>query len=306
MNNAPDGMKSLMYGIAALTDKEFRRFSELIQAKCGIKISASKKQMLEARLHKRLRSLGMTSFPDYCAYLFSREGMDKELILLIDAVTTNKTDFFREPAHFDYLCKKLVPEFMSSGAGRRLRLWSAGCSSGEEPYTLAMVLSECSRNFDGFGFTILATDISTRALEKARQGIYEAERAAPVPWEMKRKYFMTSRDRNKGLVRIVPEVRSLVRFSRLNLVQDDFGLTESKDVIFCRNVIIYFDRPTQEKLLNQFCRHLSPNGYLFLGHSETLSGLEAPLVRVESTIYRKAGVRADDSFREYCRRGITG
>jgi len=306
MDNAPDCMKSLTYGFAALTEREFRRFSEFIQAKCGIKISPAKKQMLEARLHKRLRSLGMTSFPDYCAYLFSREGMAKELILLIDAVTTNKTDFFREPAHFDYLSNNIVPEFISSGAVRRLRLWSAGCSSGEEPYTLAMVLSECSRNFEGFGFSILATDISTKVLEKARQGVYEAERAAQVPWEMKRKYFMTNRDRNKRLVRIVPEVRSLIRFDRLNLVDEEFSLTESKDIIFCRNVIIYFDRPTQEKLLNQFCRHLSPNGYVFLGHSETLSGLDVPLVRVESTIYRKADVRADDSFRDYCRRGITG
>jgi chemotaxis protein methyltransferase CheR len=287
VGDEPDSTRSLTYGIATLTDTEFRRFSAFIQAKCGINISAAKKQMLEARLHKRLRSLCMTSFPEYCAYLFSREGLDKELIPMIDAVTTNKTDFFREPAHFDYLSRKIVPDFVSSGAGRRLRLWSAGCASGEEPYTLAMVLSECSRGLDGFGFSILATDISTRALEKARQGIYEDERAAPVPWELKRKYFMTNRDRKKGLVRIVPELRSLVRFSRLNLVDDDFGLTESKDVIFCRNVIIYFDRPTQEKLLNQFCRHLSPNGHIFLGHSETLSGLDAPLVRVESTIYRK-------------------
>jgi chemotaxis protein methyltransferase CheR len=210
-----------------------------------------------------------------------------ELTHMIDAVTTNKTDFFREPLHFECLGNKIVPEFVSSGTGRKLKVWSAGCSTGEEPYTLAMVLRESFRNYCGFGFSILATDISTIVLEKARLGIYDDNRTASIPWELKRKYFMINRDRNRGLVRITPELRSLVEFMRLNLIDDEFGLTEQKDIIFCRNVIIYFDRPTQEKLLNRLCCHLSPRGYLFLGHSETLSGFDVPLARVESTIYRK-------------------
>jgi len=275
------------YQPATLHVTEFARLSELIQVTCGIRISPPKIKMLESRLQKRLRSLGMESFADYCPYLFSPEGMRNELILMIDAVTTNKTDFFREPVHFEYLGRKIVPEFVSSGAGRKLKVWSAGCSTGEEPYTLAMVLREALAGYCGYGFSILATDICTSALEKARMGIYEEERTASVPREMIRKYFMEHRDRSKGLLRVASELRSVVRFVRLNLVDRDFGLEETKDIIFCRNVIIYFDRPTQLKLLNQFCHHLSAKGYLFLGSSETLSGFDVPLDRVESTIYRK-------------------
>ncbi len=287
MRDMSDCQKISRFGLATLQEREFLRFSELIQARCGIKITLSKKQMLEARLQKRLRCLGMTSFADYGSYLFSPVGLRDELPHMIDVVTTNKTDFFREPVHFEFLGKKIVPEFVSSGSGRKLKVWSAGCSTGEEPYTLAMVLSESFRNYCGFGFSILASDISTIVLDKARLGIYDENRTASIPWEMKRKYFMINRDRNRGLVRITPELRSLVEFMRLNLIDDEFGLPEQMDIIFCRNVIIYFDRPTQEKLLNQFCCYLSPRGYLFLGHSETLSGFDVPLARVESTIYRK-------------------
>ncbi|TLN05282.1 chemotaxis protein CheR [bacterium] len=270
-----------------MNGRDFDRLSELIQARCGIRITASKKLMLESRLRRRLRSLGMSSFSEYCAYLFSPGGMRDELVKMIDEVTTNTTSFFREPVHFEYLGRKIVPEFISARAGRKLKVWSAGCSSGEEPYTLEMVLSESFPDCSASGIPILATDICTRVLEKARLGIYEDERTASVPWEFKRKYFMTNRDRNKGLVRIVPELRRLVRFRTLNLVDDDFCLAEQWDVIFCRNVIIYFDRSTQERLIRKLCTHLSPGGHLFLGHSETLTGLDVPLVRVESTIYRK-------------------
>jgi chemotaxis protein methyltransferase CheR len=282
-----DGGEPLPYRLATLNMREFVRISELIQARCGIKLSAPKKKMLESRLQKRLRCLGMTSFAVYCSYLFSPEGMAGELVHMIDAVTTNKTDFFREPVHFEYLDRKVVPEFAAFGAGRNLKVWSAGCSTGEEPYTLAMVLSESFAPYCGRGFSILATDICTGALEKAKTGIYEEDRTNPVPMEMKRKYFLRHRDRSKGLVRVTPELRSMVRFQRLNLVEDNLDLPGSKDIIFCRNVIIYFDRPTQEKLLNRLCSHLSPKGYLFLGHSETLNGFDLPLARMESTIYRK-------------------
>lgn len=279
--------KSPGFNLAVLNQREFIRLSELIQAKSGIKISASKKQMLESRLQKRLRCLGMSSFTDYGAYLFSPEGMEKELIHMIDAVTTNKTDFFREPFHFEYLSKTIVPEFLSSGSSGILKVWSAGCSSGEEPYTLAMVLSECFRMYRGTCFSILATDICTRSLEKAKLGIYEKEKISSIPPAMRRRYLMENRDRNVGLVRITPELRSMVKFNRLNLTDDDLRLPDEKNVIFCRNVMIYFDRPTQQKLLRKLCRHLSPRGYLLLGHSETINSVDVPLVRVESTIYRK-------------------
>jgi chemotaxis protein methyltransferase CheR len=281
------GGKDQMTGIAPLHERDFCRFSELIQEKCGIHIPLSKKSMLEARLQKRLRCLVIPSFDAYGAYLFSQAGMHEELPHLIDVVTTNKSDFFREAAHFEFLAEKIVREFAAAGPGRKLKVWSAGCSTGEEAYTLAMVLSEATGNYSGLGFLILATDISTIVLEKAKLGIYEEEKTVPVPWDLKRKYFMINRDRSKRLVRIVPELRSRVTFMHFNLVDKEFCLAEQKDVIFCRNVIIYFNRATQEKLLGQLCSRLVPGGYLFLGHSETLNGFNLPLIRIDSTIYRK-------------------
>ena len=275
---------------AAMSNREFARFAEFIYDQCGIKMPPAKKTMLEARLQKRLRVMGMHSFQDYADYVFSREGAGLELVHLIDVVTTNKTDFFREPAHFDYLVSTALHDLAQSrGVGFRkaLSIWSAGCSSGEEPYTLAMVLSEFAAQNHGFSYSILATDICTTVLDKARLAIYEEERVVPVPLPIKRKYLLRGKGAQKGLVRIVPELRGRIRFRRLNFMDDDFGLREPMDIIFCRNVIIYFDKRTQERLLNKFCRHLVPGGYLFMGHSETLSGLDVPLIQVASTIYRK-------------------
>lgn len=275
---------------AKLSEKDFARLSHFIHLECGIKMPIPKKVMLEARLRKRLRTLGLESFEEYCDYLFSPEGMLKERLLMINVVTTNKTDFFREPRHFEYLTKEAVPELIrlcGAGTRRPLSVWSAGCSSGEEPYTLAMVLSEFAVHNPGFFFSILASDISTGVLEKAVRGIYKEERVETVPPEYKRKYLTKSKERSKKLIRIVPELRALVRFRRLNFLDHDFGMREHQDIIFCRNVIIYFDRPTQEKVLGRLCQHLIPGGYLFMGHSETLSSLDLPLVTVGPMVYRK-------------------
>lgn len=275
---------------AAMPDRVFQRLSGFIHTECGIKMPVSKKTMLEARLLKRMHSLGMTSFGEYCDYVLGPEGIEHELIHMIDAVTTNKTDFFREPGHFDYLTQTALPELIKTyGAGiaGRLMVWSAGCSSGEEPYTLAIVLSEFEERCHGFNFTILATDISTRVIEKAKIGIYEQDRIEPVPAVLKQKYFLRSKDKTKGLVRVIPGLREMVRFRRLNFMDEDFGFREPIDIIFCRNVIIYFDRLTQERLLNKFCSHLIPGGYIFMGHSETLNGLNVPLIPVAPTVYRR-------------------
>ncbi|WP_298436500.1 protein-glutamate O-methyltransferase CheR [Geobacter sp.] len=275
---------------ASLSDREFARFSEFIYGECGIKMPPAKKTMLEARLQKRLRKLGIPTFREYADYIFSHEGAEQELVHLIDVVTTNKTDFFREAGHFDFLTEHALPELIRTrGAGIRkpLSIWSAGCSSGEEPYTLAMVLAEFVGQEEGFSYSILATDICTTVLDKARMAIYEEERVEPVPLALKRKYLLRGKDGHRGFVRIVPELRQRVRFRRLNFMDGDFGMREPLDVIFCRNVIIYFDKQTQERLLNKFCRQLIPGGYLFMGHSETLSGLDVPVVQVASTIYRK-------------------
>jgi chemotaxis protein methyltransferase CheR len=209
---------------------------------------------------------------------------------MIDVVTTNKTDFFREPKHYDFLTTVAVPELMNQyGAGMRrdLKIWSAGCSTGEEPYTIAMVLSEFREAHPGFEFMILGTDISTKVLERAAKAVYRMERAETVPAQIKKKYLLRSKDREKNLVKIAPEVRHHVSFRRLNFMAEDFQMREPMDIIFCRNVIIYFDRPTQEKLLNRLCDHLVPGGYIFMGHSETLSGLRVPLVSAGPTVYRK-------------------
>jgi len=270
-----------------MSAKEFRLLSRLVESSCGIKMPDSKRSMLESRLQKRLRSLELRSFKAYFDLLASPEGRRHELTRMIDAVTTNKTDFFREPAHFRYLAGKVLPEMIGKSVCDTLRVWSAGCSSGEEPYTLAMVLSEYASNHGRFPFSILATDICTTVLEKASRGIYEEEKIAPVSHELREKYLLRSRDRSRGVVRIAPELRSLVKFRRLNFMNDTFSLCEPVHIIFCRNVLIYFDRPTQEALLNKFCRHLVPGGYLFLGHSETINGMHVPVVQVDSTIYRK-------------------
>ena len=270
---------------------EFDRLSEYLSTHCGIKMPREKKILLESRLQKRLRTLECESFRDYCTFLFRSPEGAEEIVHMIDAVTTNKTDFFREPAHFPILTETVLPEFTRDNgpvSDQRFTIWSAGCSSGEEPYTLAIVLSEFASRYPGFRFSIMATDISTKVLDEARLGIYDEGQTSMIPHFLKQKYFMRSKDQEKGLVRIVPELRSAIRFQRLNLMDENYAMPEeSQDVIFCRNVMIYFERMTQFKLLGRFCRYLRPGGHIFLGHSETVYGLNLPLVRIASTIYRK-------------------
>jgi len=273
-----------------MTQAEFDRFSEFIIGQCGIKMPPSKKIMLEARLQKRLRTLGVPTFGEYLSHILGEDGRD-ELVHMLDAVTTNKTDFFREPVHFQYLSQVILPEFhqerVNTGS-RPFFLWSAGCSTGEEPYTLAMVLSEFAGQHSEFRFSIVATDISTRALDRARDGIYDADRVSTVSLELKQRYLLKSRDRTRNQVRMAPDLRAAVQFRRLNLMEETLSFSEPLDVIFCRNVIIYFDRNTQERLISRFCRLLRPDGYLFLGHSESVHGFDLPLRRLTSTVYRKS------------------
>jgi len=272
-----------------LSDRDFQRLSEFIYDFVGIKMPPAKKTMVEGRLAKRVRLLGHNNYSEYCDFVFSPEGQRLELVHLIDVITTNKTDFFREPAHFDYLADKALPTLLQNGSHRKMRVWSAGCSSGEEPYTLAMVLTEfhAKHHQPAGGFDILATDISTRVLDMARKAVYTNDRIVPVPMPLRRKYLLKSRDPRSELVRISPELRRMVTFGRLNFMDEEFGIREPMDVIFCRNVIIYFDKKTQEELMRKFCRHLVPGGFLFLGHSESLHGYEVPLVQVAPTVYRK-------------------
>ncbi len=266
-----------------LSDADFHRLRTFIYEECGINLTEVKRSMLEGRLARRLRHLGLSSFRDYCTYLTSTQGRQAELTPMIDAVTTNKTDFFREANHFEYLTDQALPALLEGR--RRLALWSAGCSTGEEPYTLAIVLAEAGAG-SSFQASVLATDISSKVLEHAVRAVYDSERIAPVPPALKEKYFLRSKDRTRGLVRVVPAIRSLVTFRRLNFMED-FMLPEPADVIFCRNVLIYFDRRTQERVLAKFARSLNPGGYLFVGHSETLFGMDVPFTPCAPTIYRK-------------------
>lgn len=279
------GVNCKGWDILHMTIRDFRRFSGFIEKNCGIRMPETKKSMLESRLQRRVRALGMRSFGEYGEFVFGPEGANGEIVRMIDQVTTNKTDFFREPFHFEYLYTRTLTEIARHN--KKIRLWSAGCSSGEEPYTLAMVLSEFAEKNGGFSYSILATDICLKALAKARQGIYEMERAEPIPLELKTKYMLKSKDRTKGLVRVAPELRAQVEFRNLNLINGDYGVEHPLDIIFCRNVLIYFEKSVQEKVINRFHRSLALGGYLFIGHSESINGLDVPLKLVAPTIYRK-------------------
>ena len=244
--------------------------------------------MLETRLRRRLQNLKFDSCTEYCDYLFGSGDKDRELVHLIDAVTTNKTDFFREPEHFEQLTGCALPDLdRRYGGTRRCLVWSAGCSTGEEPYTLAMVLSEYAREHAGFRFQVLATDISTSVLTRASMGIFRSEVTRPIPPALRRKYLMRSRDPNSDAMRIVPELRASVEFRRLNLMSAGYGLPEPPEIIFCRNVIIYFNRATQIRLLEKLVAELVPGGYFFAGHSESLQNMGLPLVSIGPSSYKK-------------------
>ncbi len=270
-----------------LASRDFAQLTAFIYSETGIRIGLEKKTMLEGRLKKRLRELHIESYRDYCDYLFGQDGLREEKFLFIDVVTTNKTDFFREPKHFEYLTGNALPRMTALAGNQPLLLWSAGCSSGEEPYTLAMVLSEYAEAHPGFRFRILATDISTRMLAKAELAVYAADVVEPVPPLLRRKYLMRSRERDADRARVVPELRRLVEFRRLNFMDSDYGLSDKAEGIFCRNVIIYFDRPTQEKILRKLTHQLKPGGYLFVGHSETLHDMNLPIEALGPALYRR-------------------
>jgi chemotaxis protein methyltransferase CheR len=271
----------------SISGRDYARLCELIYAEAGIHLGAERKTMLEARIKRRLKILNLDSYTDYCDYLFGRTGLKEELSHLIDVVTTNKTDFFREPGHFNFLVEKALPELAERIAGRPFVIWSAGCSTGEEPYTMAIVLSEYSLAHPGFRFHVLASDISSIVLSKAEQAVYASDIVAPVPPLLRRKYFMRSRKPGSEQERIVPELRKLVEFRRLNFMDADYGMSEKADAIFCRNVIIYFDRATQQRILLRLSNCLAPGGYLFVGHAETLHDMDLPLTPVAPALYRR-------------------
>ena len=272
--------------VSGLRLSEFNLLSAEIYKLCGIQLPETKISLIEGRVRKRIKALGLKSFREYLDYWGTSTGKDRELIPLINAVTTNKTDFFREKAHFDYLLETVLEEFDSSHGGN-FTLWSAGCSTGEEPYTLAMLLKEYYENSRNNLFTIYATDISTDVLNIAIDGVYNIESVEIIPFHLKKKYLLKSRNPERKVVRMCPEIRKAVNFSRINFMEDDYKIPGNLDVVFCRNVLIYFDKFTQEKVLCKIADKMKNGGYLFLGHSETILGMNLPLERVASTIYKK-------------------
>jgi chemotaxis protein methyltransferase CheR len=274
-----------------LSAVDFGRIAHLISTEVGIKLPPAKRLMVEGRLRKRVRTLGHASFDDYCDYLFGKEGLAEERPYLINAVTTNKTDFFREPEHFTLLEHKLVPDLLAARDKERmplLKIWSAASSTGAEAYTLAMVLNDLAANRRDFRFAILGTDVSTAVLAQGRRAVYPAEMIAPVPPEKQSRYVMHAR--RPGLrpeVRMAPEIRRVVRFAHLNLMQERYPFDRDVDVIFLRNVLIYFEKRDQELVIGRLIEHLRPGGYLVLGHSESMVGTSISMRQVAPAVFQK-------------------
>lgn len=269
-----------------LTEREYQQFRALVHEKCGINLGDSKKELVRARLSKRLRQTGHKGYEEYLKFLIS-DISGEEIIRMLNAISTNLTSFFRESKHFDFLKQNYLPGFIKgeNGTRKNLKVWSAGCSSGEEPYSLAMCLSEFFG--DGVGrFNILATDLSTEVLSKAKSGVYETGRTRSIPTGVLHKYFQKGTGKKNGYVRTKNNIRSLIDFRRLNLM-DDFPFRNEFDIIFCRNVMIYFDKKVQEDLVSKYYNSLKSGGYLFIGHSESLMGINHKFVYIKPTIYLK-------------------
>ena len=264
-----------------------RRLAATITGELGIKMPDGKLTMLHSRMQRRLNQLGLSSLDAYEARLQDPAHGQAERLQLFDLATTNKTDFFREPAHFAYLTQHVLPALGARGDRWTCRLWCAGCSTGQEVYTLAMVLDDYARSHPGFGFEIVGTDISTRVLREAAAATYPVALAEPIPPAMRQRYLLRGKDKRKGQVRVVPELRAKVRFSRLNFMADHYPLGGEFHVVFFRNVMIYFDRATQKQVVARQCRLLRPGGYLFIGHTETVSGLDLPLEPVSNSVLRR-------------------
>lgn len=269
-----------------MTKDDFDTISDMIRQNTGIQLSERKQDMVYARLSRRLRALGMTQFDQYLRFVSTPEG-SQELVQLVNALTTNLTKFFREPHHLDHLRDVVLPEAVEqSGPGRkgRLRIWSAGCSTGQEPYSIAIAMQESPANLAGWDNRILATDLDTQVLEKGAAGIYDARDIEQL--DPARKKWFSPEKSEKGDYVIDASLRKLVAFKKLNLM-GNWPMKGPFDAIFCRNVMIYFDKPTQSKLVDRYANLLKPNGYLYVGHSEVLLSAQTQFRALGHTIYQK-------------------
>ncbi len=271
-----------------MTDEVFARFQGFIEPNLGIRMPPAKKILLESRLAKRLRVLKLDSYEAYADYVFSPEGFEREIQQLVDVVTTNETDFFREIRHFDFLRETVLPELLVRRGLKELNVWSVAASTGQEAFTLAMTIEEfLAAHRLSVDYSILATDISEKVLAIGRTGIYTEHQASKIPHEFRRRYCMRSRDPADKTLRFKPALRDRIKFRKLNLMDDQYPLKRSYQIVFCRNVFIYFDRPTQKAVIERLCAHMDEAAYLFMGHSENLGVLETGLKSVSTAVYRK-------------------
>lgn len=270
----------------ALSPRHFARITALAKQRFGIDLKPGKEELVAARLRKKARELRLGSISAYCDHVLN-DRTGESLLGLIDALTTNHTAFLRERAHFEFFVRHVLPDRATEYG---TQVWSAACSTGEEPYTLCMAALEAMGSSAFARLSVLATDISGKALEAARNGIYPAERVAELPAEWVRRYFLKGQGAKEGWYKIRPEVAAMVEFRRLNLV-GPWPPLGSFHAIFCRNVMIYFDRAAQARLVNRLAACLKPGGYLFVGHAESLTGIEHPLTYVQPAIYRRGGLR---------------
>lgn len=281
-------MQTLTVHDVVLSKKDFRTISDLVYKHCGINLHEGKKELVRARLAKRLRLGKFKTFQEYMKHVLE-DKTGVEFSTLIDSLSTNLTSFFRESKHFDFLREKFLPSLLERKEKNRkfkIRAWSAGCSSGEEPYSIAITLLEAVHSQPCWDIKILATDISTSILETAKKGIYNEERIAPVPSIQKHKYLAKNRTKNRKIYEVSKSLRDIIIFRYLNLMEE-WPIKGPLDFIFCRNVMIYFDKPTQSRLINRFWDLLDSGGILFTGHSESLTGIEHKFKYVQPTIYVK-------------------
>ncbi|WNO08158.1 protein-glutamate O-methyltransferase CheR [Teredinibacter sp. KSP-S5-2] len=271
-----------------MSKSEFVRLQGFIESQLGIKTPVNKLTMLETRLNKRLNALGMSNFGDYLKFSFSNchEG-EKELQILIDLVSTHKTDFFRDPSHFDFLYDRVLPDFFRRKNSASLNMWSAACSTGEEAYTMAMIAAKYFRLHDIplYRCQIMATDISIPSLQKARAAIYPSEAVTPIDKNLSSRFLLKSK-KGEAVYRIVPELRQRVYLSLFNLITGDYRKIQPMDVIFCRNVLIYFNKENKDAVIEKLLSVLKPKGYLFIGPSEGMLPKGLPIKNVSSTVYQ--------------------
>lgn len=266
------------------TDKDFIYIRKLVAEKTGIHLSEAKRDMVYSRLSRRLRTLNLDRFDRYCELL--KDDKHDEMVQFINAITTNLTAFFRENHHFEYLKNTVLPGLFRTKADKRIRIWSAGCSTGEEPYSIAVIVKELARSHPGWDIKILATDLDTNVVQKASSGIYSMQRVNGISKERLHNYFQKSSDIKTDEIRVARELRELITFKQLNLMHD-WPMKGPFDVIFCRNVVIYFDKNTQRKLFDRYANLLSDDGHLFIGHSESLFKVSDRFKLIGGTMYQK-------------------